>query len=73
MKNEGKARARALGRLDPVKHEQYLKAERARKTKREINAESKSGARLRYLACRDPAALPREIRDTRAHFSNVII
>ena len=31
MKNEGKARARALGRLDPVKHEQYLKAERARK------------------------------------------
>ena len=31
MKNEGKARARALDRLDPVKHEQYLKAERARK------------------------------------------
>ena len=30
-KNEGKARARALGRLDPLKHEQYLEAERTRK------------------------------------------
>ena len=28
-KNEGKARARALGRLDPLKHEQYLEAELA--------------------------------------------
>ena len=31
MKNEGKARARALGRLDPIKHEQHLEAERTRK------------------------------------------
>jgi hypothetical protein len=31
MKNEGKARARALVRLDPVGHERYLVAERARK------------------------------------------
>ena len=31
MKNEGNNRARALGRLDPVKHEQYLEAERTRK------------------------------------------
>ena len=31
QKNEGKARARALGRLDPLKHEQYLEAERTRK------------------------------------------
>ena len=31
MKNEGKARARTLDRLDPVKHEQYLASERARK------------------------------------------
>ena len=30
-KNEGKGRARALGRLDPLKHEQYLEAERTRK------------------------------------------
>ena len=29
-KNEGKARARAMDRLDPVKHEQNLEAERAR-------------------------------------------
>ena len=31
-KNEGKARARALLRLDPVKHGQYREAERARKS-----------------------------------------
>ena len=31
-KNEGKARARALIRLDPVKHGQYCEAERARKS-----------------------------------------
>ena len=31
MKNEGKARVRALLRLNPVEHERYLKAERARK------------------------------------------
>ena len=31
LKNEGKARARALERLDPVKHEHYLVSERARK------------------------------------------
>jgi len=30
-KNEGKGRARALGRLDPLKHEQYREAERTRK------------------------------------------
>ena len=30
-KNEGKARARALDRLDPVKHEMYLESERVRK------------------------------------------
>ena len=33
LKNEDKARARALVRLDPVKHDQYLEAERARKRK----------------------------------------
>ena len=31
MKNEGQARGRALGRLDPLKHEQYKEAERTRK------------------------------------------
>ena len=31
MKNEGKARARAVVRLDPVGHERYLEAERTRK------------------------------------------
>ena len=31
MKNEGQAKGRALGRLDPLKHEQYLEAERTRK------------------------------------------
>ena len=31
MKNEGKARVRALLRLNPVEHERYLVAERARK------------------------------------------
>ena len=31
LKNDGKARARALRRLDPVKHEEYLEAERVRK------------------------------------------
>ena len=30
-KNEGNNRARALGRLDPLKHEQYLETERTRK------------------------------------------
>ena len=34
LKNVGKARARALVRLDPVKHNKYLEAERARKKPR---------------------------------------
>ena len=38
-KNEGKRRARALGRLDPLKHEQYLEAERARKRDAALRAE----------------------------------
>ena len=39
MKNEGKARARALVRLDPVGHERYLVAERARKADAALRAE----------------------------------
>ena len=31
MNSERKARARALGRLDPIKHQQHLEAERTRK------------------------------------------
>ena len=37
-KNEGKARARALCRLDPFKHEQYLEAERTRKKEAALRA-----------------------------------
>ena len=37
-KNEGKARARALDRLDPVKHEMYLESERVRKRDAALSA-----------------------------------
>ena len=37
-KNEGKGRARALGRLDPLKHEQYREAKRTRKKEAALRA-----------------------------------
>ena len=42
LKNVGKARARALVRLDPVKHKEYLEAERARKKQRTHTVEAVS-------------------------------
>ena len=42
LKNVGKARARALVRLDPVKHNEYLEAERARKKQRTHTVEAVS-------------------------------
>ena len=74
LKNVGKARARALVRLDPVKHKEYLEAERARKKQRTHTVEAvshveptspawKQQARERVAA---EAAETQERRDERA-------
>ena len=52
-KNEGKARARASLRLDPVKHGQYLEAERARKRDAALRAERDEIVRRPGKRCSD--------------------
>ena len=63
MKNEGKARARALGRLDPIKHQQYLEAERTRKQDAALRAARgeivrRPGKRSAAASCSDVLASP---------------
>ena len=57
-KNEGKARARASLRLDPVKHGQYLEAERARKRDAALRAERDEIVRRPGKRCSDVVGSP---------------
>ena len=58
MKNEGKARARALVRLDPVGHERYLAAERARKALRAARGEHVVRRARKFWANAGPPSPP---------------
>ena len=69
-KNEGKARARASLRLDPVKHGQYLEAERARKRDAALRAERDEIVRRPGKRCSDvwlARRLPMRLRLLRCH------